>query len=128
MSASYESTVPDLFAGAKVASATVSHRSAMAGVKTYQLWDRGDNLSGVKNYILRGLVNFERIHSQQVTSLFSSYHPDLSYFLDFLRTECITLLKEWCEEVSSLFRYTANGLSLRLSPLYSYQKIDRRRS
>lgn len=92
IAASFEGIVPDIFAGSKTATTGVTHRSSMAGVKTFQLWDRGDNLSGVKNYILHG-------------SLFSSFHPDLKFFLDSLRSEAISNLRELCEEVSSLFRH-----------------------
>eukprot|EP00956_Cyclotella_meneghiniana_P032787 scaffold91465_cov37-Cyclotella_meneghiniana.AAC.3 len=105
VSASFESVVPELFAGAKAAAREVSHRSSMAGVNTYQKWDRGDNLSGVKPYIEKGLDDLERTLSQQVSALFSSYHPDLRYLLDFMRTEAIAMLKEWCAEISNLFRH-----------------------
>ena len=105
VAASFESVIPDIFAGSKTAAGSVSHRSSMAGVKTFQLWDRGDNMSGVKNWLLEGVVHLDRNLAQQVDSLFSSFHPDLRFFLDSVRTESITLLKELCEEVSSLFRH-----------------------
>ena len=103
--ASFETTVPELFAGSKSSQQNdVSARTTFNGIKTPAMWDMGDGETGVKNFIEQGLLSFLREQMIQVDTLFGHTCPDFKSFVDDMRAEAAAGLRDFCQEVSALLQ------------------------
>ena len=100
--ASFESMVPELFSGAKSQQSDVSSGSVLNGIRTPNMWDRGDQETGVKNFIEQGLRKLLPQQAAQAETLFGRTHPDFQSFVDHMRAEAAAGLRELCMEISSL--------------------------
>jgi hypothetical protein len=105
VAALFECTYPQIFVGpAKQDVSAAAGIAKFANIKTHEDWDRGDEESGIQNYIKKGILE---LHSQMITLVSTTFgapeHASLATFLNALYTLTVQGLNELVDNLTELF-------------------------
>ena len=103
--ASFKCTYPQIFAGSAKQDVTAAAGIAkFTNIKTYNEWDRGDEESGIRNYIKMSVLE---LHTQMNTLVATTFggpeNAPLTAFLNNLYTLTVTALNELVDNLTELF-------------------------